>query len=405
MKQFLFGEVADKKPSRRRCKPCEEKGSYLGRRDCGWRSRKHTENSRACELFFSKCCDKIYEHDGSNGTREYLRKNPNANFHGCTSLEQTLFEDRLLSLDPSFMEVISRDPLALSPHHDDDIFIVPDIEKETANDKRPPLKFITGPKATLEFIDELDQKAMAIENKVQSNKTPSLETPLASLLGPPPESLEHGHFRNLIANGYFESIAVADETERDEIKLFANLLVRGFWDRSVIKEIFPWIDLSNFEVLKRKICLHVRKTLPETAMRFEKFWSGLTTNQREALWYYYMHNPYGRSKNFVAEKIGISVDSLKDRLSGAIKKLKEDYAELEESEIVGTDDRSHAMKCRESTTVRHIKGAELSAIRQDKHLINAFPNKYGLARRFQSWIEYKSFLTRVTYRPQINGTW
>ena len=350
----------------------------------------------------------MFEHEGSNGTQEYISKRPYAKFCGCTELEQTLFEDGLLSLEPNFMEVISRDPMALIPHRDDDVFVVPDIEKETANDKRPTLKFISGAKATLEFIDELDQKAMAIENKIQSNKIPSTETPLASILGPPPESLEHAHFRNLIANGYFESIAARDDVERDEIKLFANLLVRGFWDRSVINEIFPWIDLSDFEILKRKICLHVRMTLPERAKRFEKFWSDLTTNQREAVWLYYMKNPHSRSKEFIAEKIGISVDSLKDRLAGAVRKLKAAFPELSEENkgsrneyVVSSVSKSQK---KSAGPARRFTKNQITVLRQNE-LSSPTVHRLLLSSTCKSWDEYKAFLRRVSYQPETNGTW
>lgn len=415
MEIFSTDEITEQKPTRRVCRPCEQKGSYLGRLDCGWRDKASSQSSQSCELLCRKKCDRLFEHEHSIGTKQFVSLNSESKFPGCTQVEQSLLADGLLSPEPHLMEVLSHDPLAMTPYRDEDAFLVPDIDRETASGKRRALRFITGPAATFQFVDDLNKERIAYDREL-FKKRPSPETPLASLLGSPPESLEHLHFRNLIENGYIESHCAppggcpSQNEERVWTMFFANLLVRGYWDKDIIKEIFPSVDLSKFEVIKRKICLHVRKTLPRKALQFEAFWRKLTFNQREAVWLYYMQNPYSRSKDFVAEKIGISVESLKDRLAGAIKKLKGAFPELQvvkERELSDEDVLRKPVQPKKPAPlpVRQFTADEIAHLELQRAASPSSYQSHSPTRKFQTWREYKAFTRLVMYHPIVNGTW
>lgn len=62
--------------------------------------------------------------------------------------------------------------------------------------------------------------------------------------------------------------------------------------------------------------------------RFNRVWDKLTTKQRSALECVYMEQD-SLTKKQAAEKFGISLDSLKDRLRPAIRRFKAEFAELE----------------------------------------------------------------------------
>jgi transcriptional regulator with XRE-family HTH domain len=54
----------------------------------------------------------------------------------------------------------------------------------------------------------------------------------------------------------------------------------------------------------------------------------LTTAQKEAIEHVHLKNEYGLSQADIAKKLGISIDSLADRLRGAEKKLRAVYPEF-----------------------------------------------------------------------------
>lgn len=65
----------------------------------------------------------------------------------------------------------------------------------------------------------------------------------------------------------------------------------------------------------------MEQSLPWYAKRFIAYWKTLTAAQRQAIRLYYFENDEKKPKRKIAKKIGISVDALKDRLEGALRKL------------------------------------------------------------------------------------
>jgi DNA-directed RNA polymerase specialized sigma24 family protein len=67
--------------------------------------------------------------------------------------------------------------------------------------------------------------------------------------------------------------------------------------------------------------------------RYKRFWASLTKNQKEALRLVYTHNRERLSKAAVANKLGIRIETLQERINYAIKKLLKHFPEYSESKI------------------------------------------------------------------------
>ncbi len=62
--------------------------------------------------------------------------------------------------------------------------------------------------------------------------------------------------------------------------------------------------------------------------KFEIFLEKLTPKQKEAVYAYFINNPYDQSQKRVAKKLGIKLEAFKERLNYAKKKLYKAYPEL-----------------------------------------------------------------------------
>jgi RNA polymerase sigma factor (sigma-70 family) len=66
-----------------------------------------------------------------------------------------------------------------------------------------------------------------------------------------------------------------------------------------------------------------------SSRRFKRFWKALTLAQKEALRMVYINNRQRLTKEEIARRLGIRVDTLQERIDYAIKKLRQHFPEFD----------------------------------------------------------------------------
>ena len=117
--------------------------------------------------------------------------------------------------------------------------------------------------------------------------------------------------------------------QSDDIQSVATCLYHGVDLPEFIKRIWPRDTEKRLKDSTAKISGLVHKRMPLWARKFNGIWDKLTTGQTEALkleWFYETAEKPTQEEN--AKTLGINVDSYKERLEWAIKKIIKHYPEF-----------------------------------------------------------------------------
>lgn len=126
--------------------------------------------------------------------------------------------------------------------------------------------------------------------------------------------------RSLLDSGAFDEFG-------EEVKATAYLESKGIREENFIKEQFPKYPLGRQKQLIARVYQIYRDKKPKLVSDFEKFQSSLTTKQANAIKLVYMaEEPLSLPE--AAARLGISLDTLRDRIRGALKKLEAAFPEL-----------------------------------------------------------------------------
>ena len=118
-----------------------------------------------------------------------------------------------------------------------------------------------------------------------------------------------------------ESVRKAEQKKRR--------VTRNTKNKETIQHIFPYYDFEEFKQAKRQIDRIVAKTLPEKLKQLRKTWKGLSTKQKTALRLKYDEE---LSHADAAARVNITVDSFRNRLEGAERRLEKDFPDLKRRE-------------------------------------------------------------------------
>lgn len=188
-------------------------------------------------------------------------------------------------------------------------------------------------------------------------RKPSLSSPMIyNLMRASPKDLEHQIARRMIDTHYFE-----DHPEDENLypaSFFSSRAVEkeehfDLLMKAGLEKEFPHYTFKTFQVDRIKLKKRIRalidgfflenpavkerlslRTEPEKRdpksvwKRFYKVWDSLTEKQIEVLELVYINEPK-LTKKKTAEKLGITIDSVKDRLKIAIRQFRKEFSELE----------------------------------------------------------------------------
>jgi len=177
---------------------------------------------------------------------------------------------------------------------------------------------------------------------------------MSEILGVPPADLKDSHLRALLRAGHFgsreetalpcfrtqpcpktfeiqplpESLRKKDRAIDPRLAAAALLISRTLVQEDCIETYLPEIPYSEFHRLQAQVHRAIESTFPERFKRFQSYWGSLTIPQKQALRQVYM----GREKNVshaeAARQLGIAPSTLRERLQGALQKLKKVYPEF-----------------------------------------------------------------------------
>jgi DNA-directed RNA polymerase specialized sigma24 family protein len=143
---------------------------------------------------------------------------------------------------------------------------------------------------------------------------------MADVIRPAPLSIRQSQARKLFEEAHF--------IRNSKLRLALLLISKNITDPDLIARIAPELGYPELKKLERVVHAEIDKTLPERIKKFGNFLTSLTTAQKEAIEHVHLKNDYGLSQADIAKKLGISIDSLADRLRGAEKKLRAAYPEF-----------------------------------------------------------------------------
>lgn len=290
-------------------KPCEKKGdSLLGLSRCECLASCKKENG--------------YLRPTSPGTIHFL-SSASSIFEGCLPLEESLIQENLIryetredsGLEVLFEGIESAQNLNSEIFEDDGsptnlescLNFIPDFLTDNRDNDRKLKKGTHNDKD----LRDLFPDALGIAH-----------SSMAGLWAPAPPNLEESFFRTMYVRGDFER-------ESDDIHSVATCLYHGIDLPEFIKRIWPRYTEKRLKDSTSKIWTLVHKRMPLWARKFNGIWGKLTTGQAEALkleWFYETDEKPIQTEN--AKTLGISVDSYKERLEWAIKKIIKHYPEF-----------------------------------------------------------------------------
>lgn len=251
-------------------------------------------------------CYEVFRHLDSPGTRAYRKLEGGGKFLGCERLENDLLEEKQVRHIPAereelgwhLIEGTTKEPLFSLPSPDESVEMYAAL-------------------AAFAIEATIDSEKRRVAGQIAMSSHSSYSPGISELIRLPPVDIYHAHVRKLYSSGAFDG--------KLKLKIAAFLLCRNIRSREVIENIFPLYEFSEFKEAKREVDRIVARTLPERLKRLKKFWKTLTPKQRIALKLKYDEElSYEES----ARRLQISVDSFRDRIILAEKKLESAFPEL-----------------------------------------------------------------------------
>lgn len=256
---------------------------------------------------FSVPCSEIFRDLKSVGTRRYKRAlKDKTKFTGCESLEMDLVKNGL---------VRHFEPNETNPFLD------------ANGDEGNPASGLSltafsrlnlGQKlATLR--DQYPDQNLLFDEEASTTSVLAPELTMQNLMAARPADLQAVTLMKLYEEGMFDQFG-------EEVKATAYLIFKGITNRPFIKTAFPKYPAEKFSSLCKQVFEIYRENRSRDEIVFEKFNKALTTKQRKALQLVYMSEE-PKSYTEAAKQLGISVDTLRNRIDRAIDKLKAAFPE------------------------------------------------------------------------------
>lgn len=230
-------------------------------------------------------CQEIFRKKDSEGTKQY-RKHLKTKFQGCEQLEVDLVGAGEINNRPQ--EILG-------------LQIFESYSKGFDVDPTERARFFE--KEESEFI-------------IQDGASPkSISTSqIYDFSGPTPKNLKHSLLIKLLNQGFFSF----DKKMEAAAFLIHEEMTSGEW----FFQFSEKMDFAMFHQYQSKVHKILEQKKTDREKKWNIFWKSLTSKQKNALDLVYMNNSEDRSKEIIAKSLKISLNSLNDRLEGAIKKLK-----------------------------------------------------------------------------------
>lgn len=252
-------------------------------------------------------CEETFRALNSIGTRRFKRAlKEKTKFTGCEPLEVSLVKDGLVVhhqrddtnpfLDGASDDAITSTTLSLTA-----------FSRLNLGERLASLRD-TYPDQSLLFDEEAPGASILAP-----------ELTLQNLMAARPHDLQAVTLMKLYEEGEFDPYG-------EEIKATAYLLFKGLRQKNVIRSAFPKYPAEQFLALKKQVFEIYREKRTKEEIVFEKFNKSLTPKQRKALELVYMGEER-KSLSDAAKQLKISVDTLKNRIEGGVKKLKAAFPE------------------------------------------------------------------------------
>lgn len=270
-------------------------------REISFTSAQHDEKPRKGETLVTPC-DEVFRSLNSMGTRRYKRSlKEKTKFTGCEPLEVSLVKEGLIlhhqrEETNSFLDSAS-----------DDIFPSSTLSLTAFS------RLNLGEKLST-LRDAYPEQSLLFDEETPTRSILAPELTLQNLTAAAPSDLQAVTLMKLYEQGEFN-------LHGEEVKATAYLLFKGFTQKHIIQTVFPKYPVDKFQELRARVFEIYRTHRTKEEIAFEKFNKSLTPKQRKALELVYMGEER-KSLAQAAKQLGISVDTLKNRIEGGIKKLK-----------------------------------------------------------------------------------
>lgn len=252
-------------------------------------------------------CEEAFRTLNSIGTRRFKRAlKEKTKFTGCEPLEVTLVQN-------GFVIHHQRDDT--KPFLDGG---TDDALPNTALSLTAFSRLNLGEKLA-SLRDTYPDQSLLFEEEAHGASILAPELTLQNLMAARPRDLQAVTLMKLYEEGEFDP-------HGEEIKATAYLLFKGLTQKNVIRAVFPAYPVEKFLSLKKQVFEIYRDNRTKEEVVFEKFNKSLTPKQRKALELVYMGEER-KSLSDAAKQLRISVDTLKNRIEGGVKKLKAAFPE------------------------------------------------------------------------------
>lgn len=226
-------------------------------------------------------CRGEYKDSRSREMKRFRGQNPCSHFKGCQKVENILSEAREAILRPVLEDKFTR----LDPH------LVLDIELS-------PLSCRT------DFFDTLDPIKWKI-NWAWAHHFQRMEDLICET--------KEAVLRRLLWAGAFD--------HDDVLKITAFCVFHNMKTKDEIHAVFENYPFEEFASHQSQIYLKIRKHTDPRLFKIKEALKTLSKKQFEAIQLVYYKNRKGMTKVDIAKRLGISIDSLKDRLNAAYTKI------------------------------------------------------------------------------------
>jgi hypothetical protein len=252
-------------------------------------------------------CEEAFRGLQSIGTRRFKRAlREKTKFTGCEPLEAALVKDGL---------VVHHQRDDTNPFLDGG---ADDVAPRTALSLTAFSRLNLGEKLA-SLRDTYPDQSLLFEEDSPGASILAPELTLQNLMAAQPRDLQAVTLLKLYEEGEFNQ-------RGEDIKATAYLLFKGLTQKNLIKTVFPAYPVEKFAALKKQVFEIYRANRTKEEIVFEKFSKSLTPKQRKALELVYM-GVERKSLSEAARQLGISVDTLKNRIEGGVKKLKAAFPE------------------------------------------------------------------------------
>lgn len=252
-------------------------------------------------------CNETFRSLNSVGTRRFKRSlREKTKFTGCEPLETSLVKDGLVLhhqreetnsfLDGASDDAISSSTLSLTA-----------FSRLNLGEKLSTLR------------DAYPEQSLLFDEEAPIASILAPELALQNIMAASPADLQAVTLMKLYEQGEFDP-------HGEEIKATAYLLFKGLTQKHIIQAVFPKYPVEKFPTLRKRVFEIYRTHQTKEEIAFEKFNNSLTPKQRKALELVYMGEER-KSLAQAAKQLRISVDTLKNRIEGSVKKLKAAFPE------------------------------------------------------------------------------